>query len=174
MVMAPPPTRDSALLPCFHGYLAFSTSCLTMISSLTSPQSISLQSTAPLTLGLLHNPLTPAPSCCSFQETPVTAQGIYGCGKDYLILIPFRLPQISYFTLSLKCFSSDSDNCPTVGIRLLLHFPHLPSAGPVLLTLLFFRQFLHPTKFCVVLYILLHCSGTPVCSQLVFRMHFCV
>ena len=123
---------------------------------------------------MLHNPLTPAPSCCSFQETPVTAQGIYGCGKDYLILIPFRLPQISYFTLSLKCFSSDSDNCPTVGIGLLLHFPHLPSAGPVLLTLLFFPQFLHPTEFCVVLYILLHCSGTPVCSQLVFRMHFCV
>ena len=45
---------------------------------------------------------------------------------------------ISYFTLSLKCFSSDSDNCPNVGIRPLLQFPHLPRAGPVLLTLLFF------------------------------------
>ena len=41
-------------------------------------------------------------------------------GKDSLILIPFRLPQISCFTLSLKCFSSDSDNCPDVGIRSLL------------------------------------------------------
>ena len=40
-----------------------------------------------------------------------------GCGKDCLILIPLRLPQISCFTLSLKCFSSDSDNCPDVGIR---------------------------------------------------------
>ena len=29
--------------------------------------------------------------------------------------IPFKLPQISCFTLSLKCFSSDSDNCPDVG-----------------------------------------------------------
>ena len=42
---------------------------------------------------------------------------MYGCDKDCLILIPFRLPQISCFTLSLKCFSSDSDSCPTVGIR---------------------------------------------------------
>ena len=63
---------------------------------------------------------------------------MYGCGKDSLILIPFRLPQISYFTLRRKCFSSDSDNCPNVGIRPLVQFPHLPRAGPVLLTLLFF------------------------------------
>ena len=49
--------------------------------------------------------------------------GIYGCSKDCLILFPFRLPQISCFTLSLKCFSSDSDNCPAVGIRPLLQFP---------------------------------------------------
>ena len=63
--------------------------------------------------------------------------GMYGCGKDCLILIPFRLPQISCFTFSLKCFSSDSDNCPAVGIRPLLQFLHPPKAGPVLLTLLF-------------------------------------
>ena len=60
---------------------------------------------------------------------------MYGCSKDYLILIPFRLPQISCF--SLKCFSSDSDNCPAVGIRPLLQFPHPLRAGPVLPTLLF-------------------------------------
>ena len=58
--------------------------------------------------------------------------------KDCLILIPFRLPQISCFTLSLRCFSSDSDSCRTVGIRPLLQFPHLTRAGPVLLTVLFF------------------------------------
>ena len=56
---------------------------------------------------------------------------MYGCGKDCLILTPFRLPQISCFVLSLKCFSSDSDNCPDVGIGPLL-------AGPVLVTRLFF------------------------------------
>ena len=62
---------------------------------------------------------------------------MYGCGKDCLILIPFRLPQISCFTLSLKCFSSDSDNCSDVGITPLLHFPHPPRTGPALLMLLF-------------------------------------
>ena len=40
-------------------------------------------------------------------------------------------------SLSLKCFSSDSDNCPGVGIGPLLQFPHPLRAGPVLLTLLF-------------------------------------
>ena len=40
-------------------------------------------------------------------------------------------------SLSLKWFSSDSDNCPDVGIGPLLQFPHLLRAGPVLLTLLF-------------------------------------
>ena len=62
---------------------------------------------------------------------------MYGCSQDCLSLIPFRLPQVSCFTLSLKCFSSDSDNCPDVGIGPLLQFPHPPRAGPVLLTLLF-------------------------------------
>ena len=55
-----------------------------------------------------------------------------------MILIPFRLPQLSCFTLSLKCFSSDSDNCLYVGIGFLLQLPHPPRAGPVLLTLLIF------------------------------------
>ena len=53
-------------------------------------------------------------------------------------LIPSRLPQISCFTLSLKCFSSDSDSCPDVGLEPLLQFPHPLRTGPVLLTLLFF------------------------------------
>ncbi|CAM9669101.1 unnamed protein product [Rangifer tarandus platyrhynchus] len=63
---------------------------------------------------------------------------MYGFSKDCLILIPFRLPQISCLTLSLKRFSSDSDNYPAVGIRPLLQFSHPPRAGPVLLTLLLF------------------------------------
>ena len=62
---------------------------------------------------------------------------MYGCSKDCLTLLPFRLPQISCFPLRLKCFSSDSDSCPDMGIRSLLQFPHPPRAGPVLLTLLF-------------------------------------
>ena len=92
--------------------------------------------------------------------------GMYGCSKDCLILFPFRLPQISCSTLSLKCFSSDSDNCPSVGIRPLLQFPHPPRAGPVILTLLV------PSSYFAWFYILFHWSSTPVCSQLVFCMHF--
>ena len=77
-----------------------------------------------------------------------SVQGMYGCSKDCVILIPFRLPQISCFTLSLKWFSSDSDNCPEVGIgplspthrgqvqaywtKTLLFFPPVPSSYWVL------------------------------------------
>ena len=45
---------------------------------------------------------------------------------------------MSCFPLSLKCFSSDSDNCPMWGLGSLLQFPHPPRAVLVLLTLLFF------------------------------------
>ena len=63
---------------------------------------------------------------------------MYGCSKACLILIPFRLPHISCFPLSLQCLSSDSDSCRDVGIGPLLQFPHPPRAGPVLLTFPFF------------------------------------
>ena len=114
--MAPTPTCDSAvitLLPWLPTFLpqAFPIT----VPSLTASWSVPLQSTAALTLGLLHNPSTPAPGCCSLREANVPFWSLYGCGKDCLILIPFRLPQISCFTLSLHCFSSDSDNCPSVG-----------------------------------------------------------
>ena len=92
-----------------------------------------------------------------------------------LSVIPFRLPQVSCFTLSLKCFSSYTDNCPAVGIRPLLQFPHPPRVGPVLLILLLFILVpLSYRVFFISLYILFHWSGPPVCSQLVFCMHFCV
>ena len=151
----------------------------TTIYSFTSPPSVSLQSTAALPLLLLHNPQTPAPSLCAFQRTHVPVQGMYGCSKDCLILIPFRLPQIGSFTLILKCFSSNSDSCPDVGIGPLLQFPHPVRAGPVLLLLLLLRLLFFPlvpssSWVCVVLCILFLWSGTPVCSQLVFCMHFCV
>ena len=106
---------------------------------------------------------------------------MYGCSKNCLIFIPFRLPQISCIPLSVKCFPSDSDNCPDVGIRLLLQFPHPLRAGPVLLILLFFPQFLHPTEFCMGLYIfsaaqvllstLSWCSGCTSVSEGEFLMY---
>ena len=52
--------------------------------------SVSPQSTALRALGSLHVPQTPAPSCCTFQGALTLAQATYGCGKDCMILIPFR------------------------------------------------------------------------------------
>ena len=48
------------------------------------------------------------------------------------------MSQISCFTLSLKCFSCVPNNCPNMGIKPLLQFPHPPRARSVLLTFLFF------------------------------------
>ena len=97
-------------------------------------------------------------------------RGVYGCSQDCVMLIPFRLPQISCFTLSLKRFSSDSDNCPDVGIRPASvppswcgrtnapAFPLVASSYWVLSGSVY--SFLW--------------SGPPVCSELVFCTHFCV
>ena len=105
------PTYDSAVSPCFHGCLAF-------LHQHFSPR---LPPSHPLDPSL-HSQQQPSPwDCSSFQSLRLPGdlhpvRGMYGCSKDCLILIPFRLPQISCFTLSLKCFSSDSDNCPAVGL----------------------------------------------------------
>ena len=99
---------------------------------------------------------------------------MYGCGKDCLIFIPFRLPQISCFTLSLKCLSSDSDNCPSVGIGLLLWFSYPPRGGTIQSSTPVFPPVLHPTEFCMILYILFRWSDSPLHPQLVVCMHFCV
>ena len=130
-----------------------------------------------------------APQSLNYCSQPLHLPGdlipvgvMYGGDKDFLILIPFRLPQISCFTPSLKCFSFDSDSCPDVGDWTPGSVPHPQRAGPVLLTLLFFP--LAPSSYAVlcktlyieymVLYILFHWSDPTVCSQLLFCMHFCV
>ena len=91
---------------------------------------------------------------------------------NYKLMRPLWEPVFFYSSYLLQ--SSDSDNCPNVGIGPLLQFPHLLRAGPVLLTLLFSPLVSSSYQFCVVLYILFPWSGTLVLSQLVFCMHFCV
>ena len=52
---------------------------------------------------------------------------MYGGSKDCLIIIPFRLPQISFFTLSLKCFSAPAalqGRCPPSPVALGEPRPH--------------------------------------------------
>ena len=74
-------------------------------------------------LGIAPQSLNSSSSCCAFQGIYVPVQGIYGCGQVCLILIRFKLPQISCFTLSLKCFSSDSDNALIWGLDPCFCFP---------------------------------------------------
>ena len=138
MVLAPPSTCDSAVSSCFHGCLAFfhrqfppqypphiPSICLSAVNGSPRP-------------GIAPQSLNPSSQPLHLPGDQHSCPGYVWLRKDCLILILFRLPQISCFTLSLKCFSSDSDYCPSVGIRPLLQFPHLPRAGPILLTLLFF------------------------------------
>ena len=136
--MAPSPVCDSAVSPCFHG-------CLTFLHRRFPPQSPPSHPSIRLST-VNSSPCTGiAPQSLNSSSQPLPLPGdLHSCmayvwiwHTYHLILIPFRLPQISCFTLSLKCFSFDSDNCPAVGIGLLLQFAHPKKAGPVLLTLLF-------------------------------------
>ena len=102
MVMAPPATHDLAVSPCFHICLAFQHRLFPLQSPPALLLNLSLHSTAALALGLLQL----AAAVLSRDLCPSL-----GCVwlRQGLILIPSRLPQISCFTLSLKCLSSDSD-----------------------------------------------------------------
>ena len=114
-------------------------SFLTTISSLTSPRSVSPHEVnssphlgiTPQSLNSSSQPLGLPGDLCLYLGYVWLWQGLSDCHS-------FRLPQVSCFTLSLKCFSSDSDNCPAVGMGPLPQFPHPPRASPILLTLLFF------------------------------------
>ena len=138
MVMVPPRTWDSAVSACFHGCLAFLHRHFPSRSPPSHP---------------LHLPLRsqqqPSPCYCStvpklqlqaavLSRGPMSLSKVCMAAARTVILIPFRLPQISSLILILKCFSSNSDSCPDVGIGPLLQFPHPQRIGPVLITLLFF------------------------------------
>ena len=106
------------------------------------------------------------------------------------MLIPFRLPQISCFTLSLKCFSSDSDNCPPAGIRPLFQFPphplppatedsSSPTNTPVFLLVPSSYRVLHGTRYsfplvrcsCPLSAEIWRCSACTSVSEGVFLMY---
>ena len=165
MVMAPPPTRDSAIQPCFHGCLAF-------LRRNFPPQSL-------LHIPLIHlSTINSSPRAGiapqSLNSSHCAVQGMYGFGKDRLILIPLRLPQISCFPSTFNVSPLTQTIARMWGSEPCFSSPHPPRAGPVLLTLSFFPQFPHPTEFCMGLYILFCCSGSPLFSQRAFCMCFCV
>ena len=124
-----------ALLPWLPGFLpqAFPTT----ISSLTSPRSVSSTVNSSPWPGFAPQTLNSSSQWLYLLGDLLPCLGYVWLWQG-LILIPFRLPQIGCFTLSLKFFSSHSDSCPNVGIGPLLQFPHPLRGGSVLLTLLFF------------------------------------
>jgi len=136
MVMALHSVSDSAVLPCSHGCPAFlcrhfpprSPPSYPLDPSLHSQQQLSnwVCSTIPkLQLPAAAPSRVPAslPRVCMAVARTVWFSFRLGCHRS---------------AVSLKCFSSDSDSCPTVGIGRLLPFPHLLRICPLLLTLLFF------------------------------------
>ena len=138
MIMAAPPRptqqyRLASILP-GNPPQAFPT----LISSLIPLICLSTVNSSPSPGIVPPSPNTSSKLLCLLGDLCPCVCGVFGCGEDCLILIQFKLPQISWFTLSLKCFSSDPDSCSHVTIGHLLQFSHPPRAGPVLLTLLFF------------------------------------
>ena len=149
MVMAPPATCDSAVLPCFLAAW-LSSICISHHDLLPHILSIRFSSvnSSPCP-GIAPQSLNSSSQLLPLPREQCSCPGYVWLQQGLSFLIPFRPPHISCFTLNLKCFCSDSDNCPDVGIGLLLQFPHPPRAGPVLLTLLFFP--LVPSSYRVLL-----------------------
>ena len=113
--MAPPPTCDSAAIASMAAWLSSTgishhnllphipLGCLPAVNSRSfsgiAPQSLHSSSQLLCFLGDLH-------PCLGMAAARIVC----------VILNPFKLPQISCFTLSLKCFSSNPSNCPNVGL----------------------------------------------------------
>ena len=106
--------------------------------------------------------------------------GMYGCSKGCLILIPFRLPQISCFTLSLKYVSSDPDNCgdqtpasvppPTKGKRSPTNTPVFLPSFFILPSFAWFYIFFPSGQ--VLLSTLSWCSACTAMSEGTFLMYY--
>lgn len=99
-------TPHHSLLPTYHG-------------------AISLLLTADLTLRLLSKPYIPAPNYHAFQGTCMLVQGTKAVARiGCVVFIPFRLTHICCsLSKRLTFFSSVPNNCPDIGIWLLLQFP---------------------------------------------------
>ena len=173
MVMTPPPTLDSAVSPCFHGCLAF----LHRHFPPPSPPSHPLHPS-------LHSQWQPSPWGCS----TISQLQLPGTGPSRR---PTFLPRVCVAAARTVCFSfhlvrhrsavslSDLKVSPLTQTTALIRgsdpcFSSLTHQGQVqsYQHSCFSPWFLHPTKFCLGLYILLRWSGPPVGSQLVFCMHF--
>ena len=99
IVVASPAMHDSAVLPCFHGFPAFLDSLLPRISSICL--SAVIRSSHP---GIAPQSLNSNSQLLCLPRGPASLSGVCVAAQGLLILTPFRLPQISGFTVSLKLF----------------------------------------------------------------------
>ena len=142
--MAPPPMHDSAISPCFHGFYNLLPHIPLMHLSAVNisphpgigPQSLNSSSQPPHLPGDLH----PCPGYAWLQ------QGLS-------ILIPFRLPQTSYFTSALNVSPLTQTIALMWGLDSCFSSPTHRRQVQSYYHSCFPPYFLCPTKFCVVLYI---------------------
>ena len=135
------PTHDSAVSPCFHGSLAFLHRHFPPQSPPSHPLDPSLQSTAVLIPGLLHNPPKLQLPATAPSRGPVSLSGVC-MAVARTLCISFHLGHHrSAVSLSILTVSPlTQDNRPDVGMGPLLSFPYPQGTSPVLLTLLFFPR----------------------------------
>ena len=174
VVVAPLPTRDSAASPRFHGCLDFFHRHFPPQPSPSHTLDPSFQSQQPpspwvgLTIPKLQLPATVPSGVCIFAARTVWFLFHLGCHRSALSLSALNVSLLT------------QTNALMWGLDPCFSFPP-PRAGPVLLTPQFPPQFLHPTEFCMGLYIvsaaqvllcaLNCCSGCTSVSEGVFLMY---
>ena len=143
-------------IPCHHIFSPVSSCHLSEVKSSPRP-GIALQT--------LHSSSQPSRILVDLHFCP----GCIGlrprlCGSHSIQTVTY---QLLHSPAVLNASPRSQLIAPNVGISPLLQLPHLLGARLSLLTLLFFfPSFLHPTEFCVALYIPFWWSGTPasLCS----------
>ena len=121
MVMAPPPTCDSAASPCFHGCPIFLYRHFPSQSPPSHPLDPSLHSQQQPCPGMAPQSLSSGSQLLCLPGDLHPCPGHVGLEQGLSDSHSITLPQISCFTL--HCFCSDSDNCPDVRNR--------PQNGPL-------------------------------------------
>ena len=167
MVMALPATCDSAVSPYSHGCPAFLHRHFPPRSPPSHPLDLSLhsqQQPSPrdcFTIPKLQLPATASSGVCMAVARTVWFSFHLGCHRSALSLSALNVSPLTQLpNVGIRpCFSS-----PTIeGRSSHTNTPVFPPCTSVLLSFA-----------CVVLYILLRWSGTPVHSQLVLCTHYCV
>ena len=172
--MAPSPTRDSTVSPCFRGFPAFLHRHFPPQSPPSHPLDPSLhrQQPSPWDYGIIPKLqlLAAAPSRgpASLSEVCMAVQGLSDSHSLQAATDQLFHSDPKMFLLWLRLLPQCGDWTP-VSVPLPAEGRSSPTNMPI-----FPPQLLAPTEFWMVLYILFCWSGTPVHAQLVFCMHFCV